>query len=118
MVCSYGMCFFIFALINLFFFQKTTPNSYSYIFHSAILIIYCLFYFYVLMRDLPSLYVHHLPMFWFNSAFLIFYAGTFFLFSFTSYLINVLKNNMLIYWSFHNILSIIEHLIVLSRTVL
>ncbi|HZI23708.1 MAG TPA: hypothetical protein VFD46_01440, partial [Chryseolinea sp.] len=38
---------------------------------------------------------------------------TFFLFSFHAYIINVLKNNMLIYWSFHNVLSIIEHIIFL-----
>jgi hypothetical protein len=105
--------FGIFALTNLFFIQKTAPNSYSYLFHSAVIIIYCLFYFYVLMQDLPSLYVHHLPMFWFNSALLVFHAGTFFLFSFHAYLINVLKNNMLVYWSFHNVLSIIEHIIFL-----
>jgi|SRR5688572_8083373 len=103
--------FAIFALINLFFIQKTAPNSYSYLFHSAVIIIYCLLYFYVLMQDLPSLYLHHLPMFWFNSALLFFHAGTFFLFSFHAYLVNVLNNNMLIYWSFHNLLSILEHLI-------
>ena len=103
--------YLIYALINIFFIQKTASNSYSYFLHSAILLVYCLVYFYVLMQDLPSLYVHHLPMFWFNSALLIFHAGTFFLFSFTAYLVNVLKNNMLVYWSFHNVLSIIEHLI-------
>src|SRR5688572_11526031 len=53
--------FSIFALINLFFIQKTTANSYSYLFHSAIILIYCLLYFYILIQDLPSLYVHHLP---------------------------------------------------------
>lgn len=105
--------FVIFALINIFFIQKTTHNSYSFLLHSAILIVYCLLYFYVLMDDLPSLYVHHLPMFWFNSALLVFHAGTFFLFSFTAYLVNVLKNDLLIYWSFHNMLSIIEHVIFL-----
>jgi len=105
--------FTIFALINLFFIQKTAPNSYSYLLNSAIIIVYCLLYFYVLIQDLPSLYVHHLPMFWFNSALLIFHAGTFFLFSFHAYLVNVLKNNMLVYWSFHNMLSIMEHMIFL-----
>ena len=105
--------FAFFALTNLFFIQKTVPNSYSYLLHSAIIIVYCLLYFYILIQDLPSLYVHHLPMFWFNSGLLVFHAGTFFLFSFHAYLINVLKNNMLIYWSFHNVLSIVEHLIFL-----
>jgi len=108
-----AVIFIAFAFINLFFIQKLDLNSYTNIFYSAILIIYCLLYFYILMRDLPSLYVHQLPMFWFNSALLIFHSGVFFLFSFTSYLVNVLKNDLLIYWSFHNILSIIEHFIVL-----
>ncbi len=108
-----AVIFIAFAFTNLFFIQKLDVNSYTNIFYSAILIIYCLLYFYILMRDLPSLYVHHLPMFWFNSALLIFHSGVFFLFSFTSYLVNVLKNDLLIYWSFHNILSIIEHFIVL-----
>lgn len=105
--------FAVFALVNILFIQKTAPNSYTYFFHSAIMITYCLLYFYVLMQDLPSLYVHQLPMFWFNAGLLVFHAGTFFLFSFHAYLINVLKNNMLIYWSFHNMLSIIEHIIFL-----
>jgi hypothetical protein len=102
-----------FSLFNLFFIQKTNPNSYANIFHSGVLIVYSLLYFYVLMRDLPSLYVHHIPMFWFNSVILIFHAGAFFLFSFSSYLVNVQKNDMMIYWSFHNILSIVEHILVL-----
>jgi hypothetical protein len=102
-----------FSLYNLFFIQKTNPNSYANIFHSAILIVYSLLYFYVLMRDLPSLYVHHIPMFWFNSGILIFHAGAFFLFSFSSYLVNVQKNDMMLYWSFHNMLSIVQHFIVL-----
>ncbi|HET6543265.1 MAG TPA: hypothetical protein VFG46_22415 [Chryseolinea sp.] len=105
--------FAVFALVNILFIQKTTPNSYTYLFHSAIMITYCLLYFYVLMQDLPSLYVHQLPMFWFNAGLLVFHAGTFFLFSFHAYLVNVLKNNMLIYWSFHNMLSNIEHIIFL-----
>lgn len=102
-----------FSLYNLFFIQKTTPNSYANIFHSAVLIVYSLLYFYVLIRDLPSLYVHEIPMFWFNSGILIFHAGAFFLFSFSAYLVNVQKNNMMMYWSFHNMLSIIQHIIVL-----
>jgi hypothetical protein len=108
-----AVIFIAFALSNLFFIQKLTLNSYTNIFYSAIIIIYCLLYFYTLMRDLPSLYLHHLPMFWFNSALLIFHAGVFFLFAFTTYLVNVLKNDLVTYWSFHNILSIIEHFIVL-----
>lgn len=54
-----------------------------------------------------------MPMFWFNSAFLVLGAGTFVLYTFTSYLIHVLRNDMITYWSIHNMLSIFAHLIVL-----
>jgi hypothetical protein len=105
--------FITFALINLFFIQKTAGNSYSYFFHSAIMIVYSLSYFHVLIKDVPSLRVHQLPMFWFNSAVLVFHAGVFFLFSFYDYLVHVLKNDLLIYWSFHNVLSILEQILIL-----
>jgi hypothetical protein len=65
------------------------------------------------MDELPAQHIHHLPMFWFNSAFLIFNAGVFFLFAFTAYITTVLKNNLLIYWTFHNLWNMLEHLIIL-----
>ena len=76
-----------------------------------IILCYALLFFYHLMKDLPERQVHHLPMFWFNSGFLIYHAGTIFLFAFTSYLINVLKDNLMYYMIFHNILNVVQHLI-------
>ncbi len=103
----------VLAFVNFYYIQKTAVNSNIYVVYAGALICYSLWYFYVLIRDLPSLYVYQMPMFWFNSAFLISGAGTFFLFSFTSYLINVLKNDLITYWSFHNMLSIFAYMIVL-----
>jgi hypothetical protein len=103
----------IVAFMNFYHVQKTSVNSNVYVIHAALLICYSLWYFYVLIRDLPSLNVHEMPMFWFNSAFLVLGAGTFVLYTFTSYLIHVLRNDMITYWSIHNILSIFAHLIVL-----
>jgi hypothetical protein len=102
-----------FAVINLLFIQKNANNSYSKMAGSFIIILYCVFYFYHLMQELPTVHVQRLPMFWFNSAFLLFYAGTVFLFAFTGYLIHVLKDDMLAYWAFHNVLFIMHQLIIL-----
>lgn len=102
-----------FAFLNFYFIQRTSVNSNLMVIHSSIFICYSLWYFYVLIRDLPSLNVHEMPMFWFNSAFLVLGAGTFVLYTFTSYLIHVLRNDMITYWSIHNMLSIFAHLIVL-----
>ena len=103
----------IIAFFNFYHVQKTSVNSNVFVIYAGMLISYSLCYFYVLMRDLPSLHVHQMPMFWFNSAFLVLGAGTFVLYAFTSYLIHVLQDNMVTYWSIHNILSILAHLIVL-----
>ena len=102
----------IIAFINFYHFQKTSVNSNVFVIYAGILMVYSLWYFYVLMRDLPSLHVHQMPMFWFNSAFLVLGAGTFVLYAFTSYLIHVLRDDMITYWSIHNMLSIFAHLIV------
>lgn len=105
------IAYFIFGIYNLFFIQQLTISSYNKLIASFLIITYTIIFFYRLMRDMPERQVHHIPMFWFNSAFLIFQAGTLFLFAFTSYLINVLKNDLLYYMLFHNILSIVQHCI-------
>jgi hypothetical protein len=103
----------VITFLNFYYVQRTSMNSNLMVIHSGILIWYSLWYFYVLIRDLPSLNVHEMPMFWFNSAFLVLGSGTFVLYAFTSYLIHVLRNDMITYWSIHNMLSIFAHLIVL-----
>ena len=108
-----SVVFTVFAVCNLLFFQKSQINSYSKLIGSFIIIVYCVFYFYKLMKELPTVHLQRLPMFWFNSAFLLFHAGTFFLFAFTNYLVHVMNNDLLTYWSFHNVLLIIQQLIVL-----
>jgi hypothetical protein len=105
--------YIILGVLNLFFVQQEEIASYAKLLGSIIIVTYAITYFYRLMVDLPTLEVHRLPMFWFNSAFLIFHAGTVFLFAFTSYLVHVLKDNLLIYYSFHNVLSIIENAIII-----
>ncbi|WP_276368434.1 hypothetical protein [Chryseolinea sp. H1M3-3] len=102
----------IFAVVNLLFIQTISfANSYTYLFQSALLLIYTLSYFYHLIQDLPSLHIHQLPAFWFSAGLLFYHAGAFFLFSFTSYIYNVLNNNLITYWSFHNTLNILAHLV-------
>lgn len=110
---SITILYILIGIINILFIHKESISSYNKLLGSFIIIGYSIFYFYRLMVELPTTEVQRLPMFWFNSAFLIYHAGTIFLFAFTSYLINVLKDNLLIYGSFHNIMSIVQHILVL-----
>ncbi len=105
--------FLIFAVFNLIFLQWGCIASYNKLLSSFIIMLDSVFYFYKLMAELPTVHLQRLPMFWFNSAFLLYHAGTIFLFAFTPYLVNIMNDNLLIYWTFHNLLSILQQLIVL-----
>lgn len=105
--------FCLFGLSNLLFFQKTTNASYNHLLTSVILICYTVIYFYRLMIDLPEKNLYKFPMFWFNTAFLFFHSTTFFIYAFVDYLVKVLNNNLIVYYSIHNIFSIIECILLL-----
>jgi hypothetical protein len=106
--------FELFALINAIFIQTHQLNTYTLIILSLIVTFYALYYFYELLRLPPESELQRLPMFWINTGYFIYYAGNFILFVFTSYLVNVLNNNLLVYWTFHNVLAIIETLLIIT----
>ena len=108
-----GFASFLFTILNILFIQKQAINSYSYILLSTIIIVYAILYFFYLIRELPATHLQRLPMFWINSGYIIFHSGALLLYIFSSYLVNVLNNNLLIYWTFHNILGIVEVCIML-----
>jgi hypothetical protein len=108
-----GLIFLVFSLYNFFLFQKHELNSYTDGLASFLILLFSIIYFYRLMVELPEVHLHRVPMFWFNSAFLMYRAGALTLFIFRPYLIEVLKVDIIGYWTFHNILSTIEHLLIL-----
>jgi len=109
---SVTLGFLLFGFINFFFIQKDDINTYTKTLSSVIVIFYCVIYYYRLLVDLPVLHIHQLPMFWYTMAFLMYNSGTLFLMLFASYLVEVLHNDLLIYWTFHNILDIVQNLII------
>lgn len=108
-----ALIYLIFALSNLIFFQKTGNASYNSLLASFIIICYAVIYFYRLLIDLPEKNLYQFPMFWFNTAFLFFHSTTFFIYAFVDYLIKVLNNNLIVYYSIHNVFSIIECILLL-----
>jgi hypothetical protein len=105
-----GFVYFLFFTLNFFFFQKQNVNSYSLILSSMTMIVLAVVFFYKLIVDLPALQIHHLPLFWINVAVLIFFSGNLFLFTLSHYLAHTLKADLFLYWSFHNLLTIIRNL--------
>jgi len=108
-----AILYLTFAILNSCFIQKEEINTYNYSFSAIVFLFYSILYFYRLMVDLPVQHLHRVPMFWFNAGMLIFNAGTLFLYLFTTYLVEVLHNDLLIYWTFHNIMNVIQLLVVM-----
>jgi hypothetical protein len=100
-----------FGLINIFYFQQEDINSYTLWVTSIAVILYALYYFYWLIKELPTIKLHKLPMFWINSAYIIFFSGNLVLYVFTSYLANVLRDNFSMYWLLHNLLGVVQAII-------
>lgn len=108
---SIGLAYIAFFLVDLFFFQPGQLSSFSITLTSLVFIIFSILYFLKLMRDLPTIQIQRLPMFWINTAVLVYFAGSFFVFLLRDYLIEVLHDNQIMYWSFHNMLNITKNLL-------
>lgn len=109
--------FVVGGVLNLVLLEKDWIASPNKLATSFIIIFYCVLYFYRLMKDLPTMHLTRHPMFWFNSALLIYGAGSLFLFAFLDYLIYVLNNSLLRYWTFHNGLFIFHQVLVIVGVV-
>lgn len=102
----------LFTLINVNFFQGWAGlNSVSRTPQGIAMIVFSLIYFYSLLKSLPTKNVQRLPMFWINIGILFYYAGIFFVLIFTDYMVNVLKNDLVSPWTFHNFLGIVHNII-------
>lgn len=100
--------FLLFALINLVFVQGPFNfNGYTTSFASVWFIVISLAYFYVLIQQLPTESITKLPMFWINTAILIYNSATFVFFLAADYLIRVLNNNLIGYWMFRHSFGLI-----------
>lgn len=102
--------FVLFTLINLFFIQLPFNfNSYSTALASVYILVISLTYFYVLIQQLPAESITKLPMFWINTAMLVNYSGTFFVYLTADYLITVLKNDLIDVLMIHHFIGLIFH---------
>jgi hypothetical protein len=106
-----GVAYILFFFSDLLFFQAGQLNSFSVTLTAAVFIVFSVLHFFKLMRELPSTHIHQLPMFWIDTAVLVYFAGAFFIFLLRSYLVEVMKDNQIVYWSLHNILNIIKNIL-------
>ncbi|AYB30506.1 hypothetical protein [Chryseolinea soli] len=108
-----GVFFIIFWFTNILFIQKMFFNSFTASFLNFIIMAYCVTYFYRLLIDLPAQHLQQVPMFWISTGFLVQGAGAFFLYLFTDYLTKFFFNDVLIYWTIHNLMGIFQLILVI-----
>ena len=102
-------CFYI---VNISFFQGPFQfNSVSNAFASIILMGLSLYYLFTLLKELPTVTIHLLPILWISFAALAYYGGNFFLFLFSNYLTSGIGESLMILWVLHNILNIIKNIL-------
>lgn len=104
--------FLFFFIINISFFQGPGVfNSVSNVIASLIMIVFCLHYFYRLLNDLPIVHIQSLPMLWISFAVLTYYAGNFFLFLVSNYLVEGAAETHRMLWILHNLLNITKNIL-------
>lgn len=109
--------FFLLWILNLIFLQKDAVTSFSKLACDIIVLVYCISFFYRLMVDLPAIHLHRLTIFWVTSGFLLYSAGTVFLFAFTEYVIKVYYEDFVNFWILHLTLFILQQIIILIAAV-
>ncbi len=107
---AFFFCLIAFGVVNYFFFQSPIIfNSYSAYTYAIVIIIVCIRFLYVLMKDMPVERIQTLPLFWLSFGALIYYAGTLFLFLFNNYLVLHMPTRLPNIWILHNILNITKN---------
>lgn len=103
-----GPILFVLAVLNLLFWQGKLHNSYSYMTAGAMGLILGISYFYQLMRDLPTMAIQRLPIFWFNTSFLVYSSSTLLQFIFRDYLAEISWEILGMFHIFHNAVSLVS----------
>lgn len=109
-VCT--VAFAIFSSWNIFFGQRTEFNSYTLAFGGLLVILHSVLYFYHLLVELPVQKLSRLPMFWFNAAYLTYFASS--LFIFAAYMVEAFYDFLLVYWTIQNLLRIVQFILIIA----
>lgn len=96
-----------FAIYNAIFLQGKKPNSYSATLLSLFILALSIIYFYKLIKELPTSRIHDLPLFWVISSFFFTHAGKLVLNIVSHYMMTIMKDNLMVLWTVHNMLTMV-----------
>jgi hypothetical protein len=107
------IAFWVFGALNAAFLQPlNTINSNTLALGNFLLMGSSIYYFYSLLRNMPTQNLTQYPMFWITTAILIYSAGSFVTYVVTEYMIVLMQNEFLYVWSFKNALRVLFFLLI------
>ncbi|SHF18784.1 hypothetical protein SAMN04488522_102372 [Pedobacter caeni] len=105
--------FLIFCLLNATYIQKWTIfNTYPRTLESIIVIGSSLYYYYKITKQSLYIQIEKSPVFWINTAFFIYFSGSFLLFTVSNYILPYSFEFNMMVWQFHAFLSIIKDILI------
>jgi len=106
------VCLAIVYLVNTAFFQGPWKLNTAFLAAGSLVMIgLSLHYFYHLLSNLPTLHIHRLPMLWISFAVLFYYAGNFFQFLMSNYILVGDASVARKLWILHNLLNILKNVL-------
>jgi hypothetical protein len=107
------IAFWVFGALNAAFLQPlNTINSNPLALGNVLLMGSSIYYFYSLLRNMPTQNLTQYPMFWIATAILIYSAGSFVTYVVTEYMIVLMQNEFMYVWSFKNCLRSLFFLLI------
>lgn len=102
----------IFSILNFALVQKSSINSNSNTVDGLFVICLCIIYFYRLLKELPDEQIHRTGIFWVICGLLFISSTKLILFSFAHFLIEVYKDNLLLFAFINLGQNIIFHFVI------
>lgn len=109
---SLAIIFSIYAIIQLVLNPSKTLDTIFLTTESVIVISFSIMTFHNLIKDAKFNNILSLPIFWINSAFLLFFSGNLFLHLFSQFLQEYAQKAFYELWGFHSILNIILYVLI------
>jgi hypothetical protein len=106
-----NVLFFLFAMTNLLFIQKWSPNYYTMTLENLLILGFCILFYYKMLKDLPSTQVQRDPLFLIVSGWFFTHAGQLVLTLVSTYLLAILNDTMNIPWIMFLSLSFFGNLV-------
>lgn len=106
----FNLALLVFTVANFLLIQKETINTYSAILEKLLIMILCILYYYKVIRERPTDRIYSSGLFWIISSLFTISSAKLVLYTFAHYLV-IFKDNLMVLWSIHNILSIVLSLL-------